>query len=116
MNELTERLIRETANQYKYLAKKNDWNFHAKVHEAYWIHIHAEITRPLQVRFYRIFAALYPECVDDDGLPIAWKLELEISDKLIEMVYRVLDKNPELQLDKFGDLPQRIAEPQIKLF
>lgn len=116
MNELTKRVVTKTVDEYKYLAKQNDYDFRCKVEQAYWIEIHSLITVELLYRFYHLMSVLYPECMDDDELPKSYKLEERISDKLISMVNRVIDRHWWLQLDDYGDLPQRLAQPQMKLF
>ena len=122
MNQLTRSLVIQTAKKYKSAAKKNDSNFLHLLESAHWNEIVGRYGFEIQCRAMRLIAFSRPELFDSDGYIKSYDnqvydLELEISRICVRIIERKIQRDPELRLDlDYGDLPERIADPQLVLF
>ena len=122
MNQLTRSLVIQTAKKYKSAAKKNDSDFGYLLGLVHWDNLINRLGPELQSRAMRLFARYHPELFDSDGYIKSYDnqvydLELEISRLCVRIIERKIQRDPELRLDlDYGDLPERIADPQLVLF
>lgn len=120
MNALTMTLIQETARANKVAAKNNGDQFcwlMRCAHEGYLI---AEIGYRLKQRALDLFRQFHPEFFDGEFIQdyhrIGFDLDVELSEIAARVMWRKVDRDPALQLvEDYGDLPERIAEPQYDI-
>lgn len=119
MNELTHRLVSDAASKYKSAAAKNDAEFHFIVYNAYCDHIVDVVASELMLRACRLWRAFHPEHFDEDGFLLDYEaciydIELRLSDMVMRMAWRIVERTPSLKLDDWNAIPQ--ASVQLRLF
>ncbi len=125
MNDLTEKVVRETALEHKALAKKNDLTFDFKVRDNHWgelIDLHGARMKMRAVEIWRWF---HPEMfmdvgdgdwvLDDGAGGWVFDADLELSQIVGRVLRRKRDRDPALWLDDWGDYPVRVVDPQLSL-
>jgi hypothetical protein len=122
MNELTEMLVRKTARKYKTLAKRNDAEFREAVRIEHWSLMIDRLGVKLKQRAMDLLSQFRPEFFDNDGYikefaDMVFDLDCCLSNLAIRVMNRKVnrDKNLKLTYD-WGDLPEKIANPQMRLF
>lgn len=123
MNDLTRRIVIETAKRNKSWAKKNDWHFAGMVEHAYWDELLGTYGWRIKEKLMGMIRTKCPEYFDEEGfllshVPEVYDLELELSEMVVEYLQgRFLDRHPEWELHSdWGDLPRLTVEPQLNLF
>lgn len=119
MNDLTYNLLTELGKKYKKQAEKNDADFRFIVYNAYCDRIVETIAADKMLRACRLWRAFHPEHFDDSGYlldyePSIYDIELVLSDIVMRLTWRIVERSPELKLDEWSEVPQ--AEVQLKLF
>ena len=112
MNELTRKLVVQTARQYPRSAKLNSDAFLSKLQFAYADYIATELLIPLKFRALKLWQNFHPEHFDD-GFLDNWEIEEAISLRVERITDFTIRNRPELQLDDYGDLPRQVAHPAI---
>ena len=125
MNELTRKVVTETALVNKAAARKNDISFDFLVRSAHWdtlIDLHGV---DLKMRSLEIWQWWHPEqfCqmpagdyVLDDGDPRGFDVDVELSRIVMRVLRRKIAREPDLQLLDWGDLPKVTVDPQLSLW
>jgi len=122
MNQLTRSLVIQTVKRHKSAAKKNNSDFGHLLGVAHWNEVINRLGPELQSRAMRLFARFHPELFDSDGYIKSYDnqvydLQVKISRICVRIIERRIQRDPELRLDlDYGDLPERIADPQLVLF
>ena len=124
MNELTRQVVIRVAKANKALAKKNDISFDFKVRDEHWETLLAKYGWIMKERSLHIWRLFHPEHFDKDGDAYyiqdykgkIFDIDMELSRIVCRVLKRKIARNPELQLDDWGDLPVQTVDPQLKLF
>ena len=122
MNEITRRLVIETAKKHKPAAKRNDREFMEMVLNAYWMHMMSEYGVELKMRALDLFRQFRPEFYDRHGYlnefqETAFDIDLALSGIITGILDRKITRDPELRLHyDWGDLPKLTVDPQLSLF
>lgn len=121
MNALTRRLVTETAKANKAAARENGQRFADLVSEAWWTYILGKYGWRIQQKLLAMARIECPKMFDEDGdllnyIPWISDWEFSLSDRIVQRLGERAERDPELRLDDWGDLPRRIAEPQMELF
>lgn len=121
MNDLTRRIVTEVAKQNKSAAQKGGFRFDGLVMSAHWNAVILSHGVDLKARALRLWHTWHPDHFDDDGflrdyIPSLGDLEICISNRVENVLVRKVNRDPDLRLDDWGDLAERIASPQMELF
>jgi len=119
MNELTKRLVMETAKRYKRKALENGTDFKHYVQYAHVNWLIAEYGWKLKQRAVDLFRLWRPEFYDGEFIQdyhrIGFDLDVRLSDIAMRCLWRKVARNADLKLESWGDLPVRVARPQEKI-
>ena len=119
MNALTRQIIEETIGRHKRIAKENGDDFAYLIQTHYWDFIIGIYGEPLKARAERLFIALRPDFADPDEptrLSDDWygtEIDERLSDIVMGIIDRMVDREPELQLTTWGDYPAEYLKPKI---
>lgn len=121
MNELTEKIVVETAKKYKRYAERNDSYFRHLVIVEHWEHCLYTWGWKLKQRSLELFRLWHPECFDGEFIQdyhrIGFDLDMRLSEIACRVIRRKIEREPELQLCfDWGDLPVRTVKPQMEMF
>jgi len=120
MNDLTRQLVAETAKKHKSLARAGGFQFDSKVMSAHWNYLLIEFGIDLKARALRLWEQFHPEQFEDGFLKThnnqVYDIEIRLSEKVKRVMLRKIEREPELNLDNWGDYHQQIANPQMELF
>lgn len=116
MNDITRQIVTNTARKYKRLAGENGHDFYLKVQEAYHIYLMGEIGYRRKERALRLFHIFRPDVFDQAGYLMdctrrGYEIDVCISRIAIDSMYRLAPP-----LDDYGNLPVKIAKPQMTMF
>lgn len=120
MNKITRDLVINTAVEHKAAAQKNGSDFlhFVKRNHVNWlIAEHGWIYKQRAVELFRQF---HPEVYDGEFIQdyhqLGFDLDMCLSEIAMRCLWRTVVRNPDLQVDEWGDLPAKIANPQMSLF
>ena len=120
MNALTRQIVTQVAQENKALARRNDDGFRFRVREAHWAEMIARYGWQMKVRALELWKIYHPEHFEGEFLrdydPRVFDLDVALSHIVSRVLGRKIKRTPDLQLFDWGDLPQRVAEPQMALF
>ena len=124
MNELTREIVTKVAKENKPQARKGGFGFDSLVMSAHWDYILLEFGVDLKQRALDLWRLFHPDHFEKDGgdyflrdyLAPFGDLEIEISERVTRVLVRKVNREPELSLDHWGDLAERISNPQMELF
>jgi len=108
MNELTRRLVTESALKNKRLALANDTAFAMFVDGAYWLEIMYQVGIGMKERAMHLYQLFKPERFDEEGFLQHFNDDIIISAITERRINVYVASRPELQLEDWGDLPQRV--------
>jgi len=114
INDLTRKLVIQTARQHPREAQLNDDAFLSKLQVAHGYYISVELLIPLKFRALEIWQLFHPEHFDEEG----FINDLDIEDALSRCTCQVADricsrKDSGYRLTEFGNLPLQISTPMI---
>jgi hypothetical protein len=125
MNEITKECVKRAVKKSKRLALVNNDQFAYIVEKIHWDLMLAKYGWKLKQRslelYYQFNPLVYVNMgkdgwVLDDGFPMGFDLDMRLSHKTVAVLERKIARDPELQLEDWGDYPLILAEPQMSLF
>ena len=124
MNEITIESVNRAVKISKSEAKKNGHDFEYIVLNQHWEIMIEKFGWKIKQRFLYKFQKLRPDFfvwdhddwIIDDGTTKGFCIDKNISERTMQIMKRIIARNPELQLEDYGDLPVRIAQPQLTMF
>ena len=114
MNELTKQVVTETALKHKRLALVNDYTFAMYVDGAYWMEIMVMVGIDMKFRALHLWQLFHPERFDDEDFLQHFEDDIIISAIVERRLNAYVDRRPELRLDDWGDLPQRVIAEMVE--
>jgi len=113
MNELTRKLVIQTARANHRSAERNADAFFSILRSAHDNHITHALRIPLKFRAQRLWQLFHPEDFDD-GFLENWDIEEELSRRVNRLALKIVRKyRPQMKLDDYGALPQQVAHPAL---
>lgn len=121
MNEITQTVVAQAARDHKAEAKRNGEKFTHLVQVYHWDEIINRAGWQLKSRALQIWEWFHPELfvdgiLDDGAGPWAFDVDVALSRLVVRVLERKIKRDPELKLEDWGDLPQRVADPQLRMF
>jgi len=114
MNEITRKLVVQTARKYPREADRNGDEFLIKLQSAYNDLVVNELVVPLWFRIQSLWKVFHPEHFDGEGFLVNELIEKFLSESVSKIVDRICSR-PDLKyiLSDYGDLPRQISNPTI---